>query len=77
MTTLVLQCSLKIALSNSGVYLGVGTCEYFFGFGTIVFLALYCFELFVVLADLYFTSLASFTGSYSKDEPNSALFCRN
>jgi len=51
------------------VYLGVKTCEFFLCLGVIVCVLNIVSGLFVVLLVLCFTSLVSFTGFYTKDEP--------
>ena len=63
--------NIKILLYQCwGQYLGVKTCEFFLSLGVIV-CALYIVSgLFVVLLVLCFTSLVSFTGFYTEDEPN-------
>ena len=55
-----------------GVYLGVKTCEVFLCSGVIVYLLYIISRFIVVLVVLCFTSLVSFTGFYTEDEPMEA-----
>ena len=55
-----------------GVYLGVKTCEVFLCSGVIVYLLYIVSRFIVVLVVLCFTSLVSFTGFYTEDEPMEA-----
>ena len=55
-----------------GVYLGVTTCDVFLCSGVIVYLLYIVSRFIVVLVVLCFTSLVSFTGFYTKDEPMEA-----
>ena len=59
---------------NFGVYLGVKTCEIFLCLGVIVSLLYIVSRFFVVFLVLFFTSLVSFTGFYTEDEPNFVSF---
>ena len=60
-----------------GVYLGVKTCEFFLCLGVIVYVLYIVSGLFVVLLVLCFTSLVSFTGFYTEDEPtDGSLMCQ-
>ena len=54
------------------VYLGVTTCEVFLCSGVIVYLLYIISRFIVVLVVLCFTSLVSFTGFYTEDEPMEA-----
>lgn len=54
--------------SHIGAYLGIRNCEMFLCFGAfvvVVFFSLYCSRFSVVSVVLCFTSLESFTGSYT------------
>ena len=51
------------------VYLGAKTCEFFLCLGVIVCVVYIVSGLYVVLLVLCFTSLVSFTGFYTEDEP--------
>ena len=51
------------------VYLGVKTCESFLCLRVIICVLYIVSGLFVVLIVLCFTSLVSFTGFYTEDEP--------
>ena len=55
-----------------GVYLGVKTCEVFPCSGATVYLLYIVSRFIVVLVILCFTSLVSFTGFYTEDEPMEA-----
>ena len=59
-------------LLMEGVYLGVKTCEVFLCSGVIVYLLYSVSRFIVVLVVLCFTSLVSFTGFYTEDEPMEA-----
>ena len=55
------------------VYLGVNTCEFFLCLGVIICVLYIVSGPFVVLLILCFTSLVSFTGFYTEDEPKLLL----
>ena len=58
---------------ENGVYLGVRTYEFFLCLGVIVCVLYIVSGLFVVLLILCFTSLVSFTGFYTEDEPENGF----
>ena len=61
---------------NSWVYLGVKTCEVFIFFVAIIFLGSIVLTSQWLICIHCFTSLVSFTGFYSEDEPNSLYGCK-
>ena len=71
----VLTLSSPVAFPHplmEGVYLGVKTCEVFLCSRVIVYLPYIVSRFIVVLVVFCFTSLVSFTGFYTEDEPMEA-----